>query len=57
MDALGTVVETASEFAGILALLANELVLGLGVAVGLIIWLVAGRKDDGLDTNHRPHHP
>lgn len=55
MDTLGTVFETAGGLAGILALLANELVIGLSVAVGLIVWLVAGRRDDGGDTNHRPH--
>ena len=57
MDTFDTVFETASGLAGILALAANELVLGLGVAVGLLVWLMAGRKEDGADSNHRPHHP
>ena len=57
MDALETVFETAGGLVGIVELLGNELVVGLGVAIGLIVWLVAGRKDDGVDTSHHPHHP
>ncbi|WNJ92096.1 hypothetical protein [Bosea sp. 685] len=56
MDTLETVFETASGFAGVLAMASNELVLGLGVAFGLIIWLVTGRRDDETDTKHQPRH-
>lgn len=56
MDTLETVFETASGFAGVLAIASNELVLGLGVAFGLIIWLVTGRRDDETDTKHQPRH-
>jgi len=56
MNTLDTVLETASGFAETVVLLSNELVLGLGVAVGLIVWLVAGHKGDDADTNHRPRH-
>jgi hypothetical protein len=56
MDTLETVFETASGLAGILAMASNELVLGLGVAFGLIVWLVTGRRDDKADTKHQPRH-